>query len=55
MLKSADMTVNQLKSFLPRGAGGVILGTGWPDAKVWVLSPLADVSEHAPVTEKLPL
>ena len=35
--------------------GGVMLGTGWPDAKVRVLLPLADVSEHAPVLVKLPL
>ena len=36
-------------------AGGVLLGNGWPDAKVRVLAPLGGVSEHAPVLVKLPL
>ena len=36
-------------------AGGVLLGSGWPDAEVQVLAPLARVSEHAPVLVKLPL
>jgi endonuclease/exonuclease/phosphatase family metal-dependent hydrolase len=36
-------------------AGGVLLGSGWPDAKVLVLPPLAGVSEHPPVLVKLPL
>jgi endonuclease/exonuclease/phosphatase family metal-dependent hydrolase len=36
-------------------AGGVLLGSGWPDAKVLVLPPLAGVSEHSPVLVKLPL
>ena len=40
---------------LRREAGGVLLGNGWPDAKVRVLPPLAGVSEHAPVLVKLPL
>ena len=34
-------------------AGGVLLGSGWPDAKVRVLPPLADVSDHVPVLVKL--
>ena len=36
-------------------AGGVLLGSGWPDAKVRVLPPLAGVSDHVPVLVKLPL
>ena len=36
-------------------AGGVLLGSGWPDAEAQVLTPLAGVSEHAPVLVKLPL
>ena len=36
-------------------AGGVLLGSGWPDAKVRVLMPLVGVSEHAPVLVELPL
>ena len=36
-------------------AGGVLLGSGWPDAEVQVLTPLVGVSEHAPVLVKLPL
>lgn len=36
-------------------AGGVLLGNGWPDARVRVLPPLAGVSEHPPVLVKLPL
>ena len=36
-------------------AGGVLLGSGWPDARVRVLPPLAGVSEHPPVLVKLPL
>lgn len=36
-------------------AGGVLLGNGWPDAKVRVLTPLAGVSEHDPVLVELPL
>ena len=36
-------------------AGGVLLGSGWPDAKVRVLPPLAGVSEHPPVLVKLRL
>lgn len=35
--------------------GGVLLGSSWVDAEVRVLSPLADVSEHAPVLVKLRL
>lgn len=35
--------------------GGVLLGSGWPDAEAQVLTPLAGVSEHAPVLVKLPL
>ena len=36
-------------------AGGVLLGSGWPDAEVQILAPLAGISEHAPVLVKLPL
>ena len=36
-------------------AGGVLLGSGWPDAEVRLLTPLAGVSEHVPVLVKLPL
>ena len=36
-------------------AGGVLLGNGWPDAKVRVLTPLAGVSEHDPLLVELPL
>ena len=36
-------------------AGGVLLGSGWPDANVQVLAPLVGVSQHAPVLVKLPL
>lgn len=36
-------------------AGGVLLGSGWPEAEVRVLAPLVGVSEHAPVLVTLPL
>ena len=35
--------------------GGVLLGSGWPDAEVRLLPPLAGVSEHSPVLVKLRL
>lgn len=35
--------------------GGVLLGSSWGDVEVRVLSPLADVSGHAPVVVKLQL
>ena len=35
--------------------GGVLLGSSWVNAEVRVLSPLADVSTHAPVVVKLRL
>lgn len=52
---AAGTICSALGERLRPGTGGVLFGSGWGDAEVRIMPPLAGVSEHAPVLVKLRL